>query len=67
MWSDDTETKCDTEVVPAVIIRAALACFVARCREESLDVVRAAVAALPDGHLMEEDVDLLLGDAWEDR
>jgi hypothetical protein len=67
MRSDEVVTKRDNDAIPPVVLRAALGRFIACCSAESLASVYAAVAALPEAHRVQEDVDLLVGDRRENR
>ena len=64
MQSDAVVTNGDTTDAPEVVVRAAMSAFVAYCCPESLAVVRATVATLPESDRVEEDIQLLL---WDER
>lgn len=59
-------TEIDTAQAPESVLRAALVSFVYRCSTEALDAVLRCVATLPERHLVEQDVQVLLGDVGQD-
>lgn len=62
MESDAVVTIRDNSEIPEVVLRAALSAFVAYCSADSLAVVHRTAVALPEGHRVQEDVQILLFD-----